>query len=308
MEDPLMYAMNWMERAAQKICPAEYGYGEARRELIDGIAALRARIAALEEQVAAKNERIAKLELWRDEYPMAVRMDRAGVDRVEDLCRDCDGLGVKAYADSSMWRRGPSGQAITAGPCDKCWGSGNPRRPWTDLRVVESELGKVATLTRELDEANATRTAAQAASTRDLLRAREAERERDEARAVIAAAIALRESVQRDLYTCFNDAVESAIAQAGRAGRPINIFAAKDELRRVVAERIARYNAVEAEFDAVIAGTPPTCRWTRHGFDWMQGCVPDLRPDEDGLAQEVGYTFCPSCGRRVEWEEVSHGD
>jgi hypothetical protein len=47
--DPLEYVMNRMERAAQSDEPAKNGYGPARKELLGGIAALRADLAALRE-------------------------------------------------------------------------------------------------------------------------------------------------------------------------------------------------------------------------------------------------------------------
>lgn len=45
--DPLEYVINRMERAGQSNNPAANGYGKARRELLEGIAELRATNAAL---------------------------------------------------------------------------------------------------------------------------------------------------------------------------------------------------------------------------------------------------------------------
>jgi len=56
--DPLEYALNRMERAAQSDDPAKNGYGPARKELLDGIASLRADLAAAN---AAKEEAERKL-------------------------------------------------------------------------------------------------------------------------------------------------------------------------------------------------------------------------------------------------------
>lgn len=47
--DPLEYVLNRMERAAQSDEPAKNGYGQARRELLQGIADLRQQNAALVE-------------------------------------------------------------------------------------------------------------------------------------------------------------------------------------------------------------------------------------------------------------------
>lgn len=52
--DPLEYALNRMEAAAQSLQPAANGYGPARREVLDGIATLRADNTKLREE----NERL----------------------------------------------------------------------------------------------------------------------------------------------------------------------------------------------------------------------------------------------------------
>lgn len=68
-------------------------------------------------------------------------------------CPDCGGSGRKAYGSTTTWRGGIGGQMITSGICDKCWGSGNAEKPWTDLRRVDSmrrqleaETGRHSTL------------------------------------------------------------------------------------------------------------------------------------------------------------------
>lgn len=50
------------------------------------------------------------------------------------LCDRCQGLGERAYANTTTWRGGIGGQAITAGVCDGCWGSGWSDAPGPDLR------------------------------------------------------------------------------------------------------------------------------------------------------------------------------
>ena len=64
-----------------------------------------------------------------------------GIDRSagDEPCPNCGGSGVKIYGDTSTWRKGIGGQMITADVCDKCWGSGNAKNPWINLR----ELGCV---------------------------------------------------------------------------------------------------------------------------------------------------------------------
>ena len=64
--------------------------------------------------------------LWRG-------IDREGGDTP---CTSCAGSGVRTYGDTSTWRGGYGGQMMTPDICDKCWGSGNANKPWTDLRKL----------------------------------------------------------------------------------------------------------------------------------------------------------------------------
>lgn len=57
---------------------------------------------------------------------------------VESPCKECGGLGVRAYSSTSTWRGGIGGQAITNGVCDDCWGSGDSSRKWPSWRARES--------------------------------------------------------------------------------------------------------------------------------------------------------------------------
>jgi hypothetical protein len=59
---------------------------------------------------------------------------------VYDPCMSCRGTGVKVYSSTALWRGGIGGQAMTNGPCDTCWGSGDRYRPWTDLRKLEAGM------------------------------------------------------------------------------------------------------------------------------------------------------------------------
>lgn len=58
---------------------------------------------------------------------------------VRDPCETCRGYGVCSYGNTSTWRRGVGGAAITRGVCDVCWGSGDadPERAWLDLRTLD---------------------------------------------------------------------------------------------------------------------------------------------------------------------------
>lgn len=52
-------------------------------------------------------------------------------------CERCGGTQYIAYADTSTWRGGAGGQAITVGICDECWGTGRKDRKGPNLRDIE---------------------------------------------------------------------------------------------------------------------------------------------------------------------------
>jgi hypothetical protein len=45
-------------------------------------------------------------------------------------CDKCEGFGIRMYGNTSTWRHGIGGAAMTNGVCDQCWGSGNSSKPW----------------------------------------------------------------------------------------------------------------------------------------------------------------------------------
>lgn len=57
-----------------------------------------------------------------------------GLD-IGETCSRCDGAGRKCYPDTSTWHGGAGGQMITYDVCNKCWGSGDEKRPWKSWRV-----------------------------------------------------------------------------------------------------------------------------------------------------------------------------
>jgi hypothetical protein len=70
---------------------------------------------------------------------------------VEDPCEMCGGSGVVSYANTSTWRHGFGGQAITNGVCDSCWGSGDKHHPWENLRKLrDEEQQRIASAALEL--------------------------------------------------------------------------------------------------------------------------------------------------------------
>jgi hypothetical protein len=65
-------------------------------------------------------------------------MDERGV---RTPCGECSGLGVKTYGSTSTWRGGVGGQMMTAGVCNRCWGSGDANRPWPSWRIASPKGG-----------------------------------------------------------------------------------------------------------------------------------------------------------------------
>lgn len=112
--------------------------GELRRArtLLDG------QIAAEEEgrqilgEMAMAYESTPTDELLRARFLMW-----RGIQHPEDVCRTCDGAGVRMYSNTSTWRRGVGGAMMTSGVCDQCWGSGDRFRPGADLRKLAEEEG-----------------------------------------------------------------------------------------------------------------------------------------------------------------------
>ncbi len=66
-------------------------------------------------------------------------MDMRGVEH-ETACPRCIGLGVRSYPNTTGWRGGIGGQAVTSAVCDHCWGSGDKNRKGADLRTMEAHI------------------------------------------------------------------------------------------------------------------------------------------------------------------------
>jgi hypothetical protein len=66
-------------------------------------------------------------------------IERRGV-HLDDICTTCHGMGVTSYSNTSTWRKGFGGRAITQGICDACWGSGDKDHPWMNLRTMEVDI------------------------------------------------------------------------------------------------------------------------------------------------------------------------
>ena len=65
------------------------------------------------------------------------------------VCQKCGGVGSFMYGNTSTWREGCGGSAMTTGVCNKCWGSGSEERPWKSWRVIEAEWRNVDRLSQE---------------------------------------------------------------------------------------------------------------------------------------------------------------
>lgn len=81
------------------------------------------------------------------EYEELMRL-RSRILGVDEPCKACGGLGRRMYGSTSTWRGGIGGQAMTIGLCDKCWGSGDATRPFTNIRNAFDEYR------RQVDNAN----------------------------------------------------------------------------------------------------------------------------------------------------------
>lgn len=64
--------------------------------------------------------------------------------RIEDPCPVCRGVGRYYYGSTATWRGGAGGAAMTLDVCDLCWGSGDPRHPFQNLRDLERRAARAA--------------------------------------------------------------------------------------------------------------------------------------------------------------------
>lgn len=80
-----------------------------------------------------------KDEIYKLAFKDILSMRGIDIDAGDDPCKSCGGMGYKAYGSTSTWRGGIGGQMITGDVCDKCWGSGNDKKPWVNLRRLPKE-------------------------------------------------------------------------------------------------------------------------------------------------------------------------
>jgi len=67
-------------------------------------------------------------------------LEMRGIKSKEDACKVCSGTGVRTYANTTTWRGGIGGQALTIDVCDKCWGTGDKTRTGANLRNISVVL------------------------------------------------------------------------------------------------------------------------------------------------------------------------
>lgn len=59
-------------------------------------------------------------------------------------CTSCKGFGKRTYPNTSGWRGGIGGQAITTDICDQCWGTGERDRKGPNLRAMNSMIKELS--------------------------------------------------------------------------------------------------------------------------------------------------------------------
>jgi len=66
---------------------------------------------------------------------------------VQHPCNHCNGSGYKLYGSGATWQKDAfiASTAMTPDICDKCWGSGDCKNSWLNLRklgVERKEAGR----------------------------------------------------------------------------------------------------------------------------------------------------------------------
>lgn len=90
----------------------------------------------LEQQKKLVKDLVERLGYYQEDFLTKLKDYR----NIQTICSECGGTGIKAYGNTSMWRHGIGGNAITSGICDKCWGSGDESNQWTNLRTLSNVL------------------------------------------------------------------------------------------------------------------------------------------------------------------------
>lgn len=78
--------------------------------------------------------KITEVEIGESEYLRMLKW--RGISSIELACKKCQGSGVYTYANTTTWRGGIGGQALTIDVCDECWSTGTTEKTGVDLRKL----------------------------------------------------------------------------------------------------------------------------------------------------------------------------
>lgn len=91
-------------------------------------------------EVCWKAEEYVKSASFEDAGNMAIEVAHEMLAIARQLkgvaCCVCHGRGLITYSDTSTWRRGIGGSALTEDVCERCWGSGRADKTGPDLRRI----------------------------------------------------------------------------------------------------------------------------------------------------------------------------
>jgi excinuclease UvrABC ATPase subunit len=127
--------------------PIEKRYDERLQQWVEFVPVDAAQqvLADRDATIRQQQEKIAELEISANEHWRHF-LDCRGV---ENACSACSGLGARVYGDTSTWHHGIGGQMMTSGVCDKCWGSGDENKHWTNLRRQAERIRQLEDAVRE---------------------------------------------------------------------------------------------------------------------------------------------------------------
>ena len=73
---------------------------------------------------------------------MDIHIEKIEIE-VYNPCPKCGGRGRYTYPNTTKWRGGVGGQAMTEGICDKCWGSGTTLWSGPNARELEARIDEL---------------------------------------------------------------------------------------------------------------------------------------------------------------------
>ncbi len=69
----------------------------------------------------------------------------------ENACLECGGTGKKTYGSTMTWLGGIGGQTTTVAVCDKCWGTGDVKKPGAELRKLYYDIKELKAEIKETE-------------------------------------------------------------------------------------------------------------------------------------------------------------